>query len=124
MRRDIDLPAGDLITVVEKLSELSRRVTADSQLPVDTMLDYTAAIEVYDVLETGRILVVWTVWFSAPDVRECIQKYWYTRYSGMSPSSWPMSCAGHRRSILQCDGQPLPASSWVQVMTKDRFDMH
>jgi hypothetical protein len=71
-RRDIDLPAGDLTTVVESLSELSRRVAADSQLPVDAVLDYTAAIDVYDVLDTGRILVVWTVWFSAPDVRECI----------------------------------------------------
>jgi hypothetical protein len=72
VRRDIDLSAGDLITIVDKLSKISHRVTPARRLPLGTVLDYNGAIEVFDVIETGRVLVVWTVSFSAPDARKCV----------------------------------------------------
>jgi hypothetical protein len=74
VRRDIDLPAGDLTDIVGRLSELSRCIRPENRLPVDTGVDYTAGIEVYDVVETGRVLVVWTVSFCAPDLRKCVAK--------------------------------------------------
>jgi hypothetical protein len=70
-RREIDVPSGAMSSIIESLSELSRRDRSRSvgQQPDGATVDYTAAIEVFDVIETGRVLVVWTATFSVPDGR-------------------------------------------------------
>lgn len=70
-RRELDIPSGGMPTIVASLSELSER---DRPWPVrpgltGESLDYTAAIEVFDVIATGRVLVVWTATFPVPDGR-------------------------------------------------------
>jgi hypothetical protein len=52
-------------TIVESLAELSRR----DRPRAAGGIDYTAQIEVFDVIETGRVLVVWTATFPVPDGR-------------------------------------------------------
>ena len=60
VRRDINVPSGDLRAIVEKLSELSvRECGAGSVLPADgPALDYSATIDVFD---TDRPDVVTTL---------------------------------------------------------------
>ena len=70
-RRELDVPSGAMPRIVESLSELSNRERpsgADPGLDASAV-DYTAAIEVFDVIETGRVLVVWTATFPVPDAR-------------------------------------------------------
>lgn len=68
-RRELDVPSGGMSTIVKSLSELSDRECARAQgLGLDgESLGYTAAIEVFDVIATGRVLVVWTATFPVPD---------------------------------------------------------
>jgi hypothetical protein len=65
VRRDIDVPSGDLRAIVEKLSELSNReCRVCGVLPADSpALDYSATIDVFDTA-AGRVLVRWTATFS------------------------------------------------------------
>lgn len=70
VRRDINVPSGDLRAIVEKLSELSvRECGAGSVLPADDpALDYSATIDVFDTA-AGRVLVRWTATFSVANHR-------------------------------------------------------
>lgn len=70
-RRELDIPSGGMPTIVASLSELSERECAGAQgLGLDgETFDYTAAIEVFDVIATSRVLVVWTATFPVPDGR-------------------------------------------------------
>ena len=70
-RRELDVASGDVPTIVASLSELSHRdrVLAQSPGTDGEPLSYTAAIEVFDVIATGRVLVVWTATFPVPDRR-------------------------------------------------------
>lgn len=70
-RRELDMPSGGMPTIVKSLSELSDRGRPWPVSPGMTVetLDYTAAIEVFDVIATGRVLVVWTATFPVPDGR-------------------------------------------------------
>ncbi|MGE2738023.1 hypothetical protein [Mycolicibacterium vaccae] len=66
-RREIDAPAGDLATVLDALSELSRRERQDGPpLRPGTVLRYTAALELFDSVTTGRVLAVWTAVLATP----------------------------------------------------------
>jgi hypothetical protein len=73
-RRELDVPSGGMRDIVEALSELSHRhPAAAAGLGLDgTTVDYTAAMEVLDDVETGRVLVVWTATFPVPDTRMAI----------------------------------------------------
>jgi hypothetical protein len=70
-RREIDVPSGAMSSIIESLSELSHRDRPRSpgQALDGTTIDYTATIEVFDVIGTARALVVWTATFSVPDRR-------------------------------------------------------
>jgi hypothetical protein len=73
-RREFDVPSGGTRDILESLSELSQHnpaLAADSDLE-GTVVDYTAALEVLDDVETGRVLVVWTATFPVPDTRMAI----------------------------------------------------
>jgi hypothetical protein len=74
LHRELDVPSGGMPEIIESLSELSQRDPAWSTGPgLDaTAFDYTAAIEVFDVVQTGRVLVVWTATFPVPDHRMAI----------------------------------------------------
>jgi hypothetical protein len=67
-RRVFDVPAGDMPTVIEKLAELSdrERRTTTGLIARGSVIDYTAAIEVFDVADTGRSMVSWTATFPVP----------------------------------------------------------
>ena len=70
VRRDIDVPSGDLPTIVEQLSELSDREFQVAARPDgDRTLDYTAAIDVFDVGKDGHVVVTWTATIRVPDTR-------------------------------------------------------
>jgi len=68
-RREFDVPYGELPTVIERLVKLSEqaRHPAAAQACDGMVLDYTAAIELFDVVETGRLLVIWTATFVVPE---------------------------------------------------------
>lgn len=70
-RRELDVPSGGMPTIVESLTELSHhdRPWVPGPGLDGAAFDYTAAIEVFDVIATGRVLVVWTATFAVPDGR-------------------------------------------------------
>ncbi|MGE2732753.1 hypothetical protein ACQI4F_25080 [Mycolicibacterium vaccae] len=66
-RREIDVLPGDLPTVLHALCELSRRERqAGPTLRSGTVLRYTATLELFDVVTTGRVLAVWTAVLATP----------------------------------------------------------
>jgi len=70
VRRDIDVPSGDLPAIVEQLSELSYREFRVGAPPDgDWTLDYTAAMDVFDVGKDGRVVVTWTATIRVLDTR-------------------------------------------------------
>ena len=68
-RKELDVPSGELPTMIERLVELSERVDrpAATRACDGVALDYTASIEVFDVIESGRSLVIWTATFVVPE---------------------------------------------------------
>lgn len=66
-RRELDVPPGDMPEVIDRLCELSDRECRAHQTPLaGAVLDYTATLEVFDVVHTGRILAVWTAALTTP----------------------------------------------------------
>ncbi len=64
------MPSGDLATIIEKLSALSDRDHRVAGPAIDAVaIDYRATMDVFDVPDGGRVLVVWTGTFPVPDTR-------------------------------------------------------
>lgn len=66
-RREIDVPAADDATIVEHLARLCDAERLPVVLAPGTAIEYTATLEVSDVVGAGRALVVWTATFCVPD---------------------------------------------------------
>lgn len=66
-RREIDVPAADDATIAEHLARLGDAERSHDGLAPDTEIEYSATLEVSDVVGTGRVLVVWTATFCVPD---------------------------------------------------------
>lgn len=73
-RSEIDAPSGDMHAIVAALRRLAGQAATRERpgprelTPDHEALHYDASIEVFDVPDTGRALVVWTVTFPVRDV--------------------------------------------------------
>ena len=85
-RKELDVPSGELPTMIERLVELSERADrpAATHACDGVVLDYTAAVEVFDVIETGRSLVIWTATFVVPEQYADAAEYLRDRVFGDS----------------------------------------